>query len=156
LPPSPWSGKTELDDCDVVAATVTPQHFQNPRGTHAMFPSHLRSAAFGTSIIATVTLGLALIHVNNQFGAPDAPIKPTQVSIDNFSFSPQSVEVLAGTTVTWINHDDVPHTIKDTAQQFKSNTLDTDDTFSFTFTKPGEYSYFCGIHPHMLGKIVVK
>jgi plastocyanin len=121
-----------------------------------MSHSHLRSAAFGTSLVAAVALALALIHENNQVGAPDAPIEPTQVSIDNFSFSPQSVEVLAGTTVTWINHDDVPHTIKDTARQFKSNTLDTDDSYSLTFTKPGEYSYFCGIHPHMVGKIVVK
>jgi plastocyanin len=121
-----------------------------------MSHSQLRTAAFGTSIVAAVALGFALIHENNLFGTPGKSPEPTQISIDNFSFSPQSVEVLAGTTVTWINHDDVPHTIKDTAQQFKSNTLDTDDSYSLTFTKPGEYSYFCGIHPHMLGKIVVK
>ena len=79
-----------------------------------------------------------------------------QISIDNFTFSPQTLTVPAGTKVTWINHDDVPHTVVDTGKRFKSAALDTDDKFSFTFTIAGEYTYFCGIHTHMTGKIIVK
>jgi plastocyanin len=79
-----------------------------------------------------------------------------QISIDNFTFSPQMLNVPAGATVTWINRDDVPHTVVDADKRFKSAALDTDDKFSFTFTTAGEYPYFCGIHTHMTGKIVVK
>jgi plastocyanin len=79
-----------------------------------------------------------------------------QVSIDNFTFSPQTLNVSSGQTVVWLNRDDVPHSVVSTDKHFKSELLDTDEKFSFTFTKPGEYSYFCGIHPHMTGKIVVK
>jgi plastocyanin len=79
-----------------------------------------------------------------------------QVSIDNFTFSPQTLTVSSGATVVWLNRDDVPHSIVSTDKLFKSELLDTDEKFSFTFIKPGEYPYFCGIHPHMTGKIVVK
>jgi plastocyanin len=79
-----------------------------------------------------------------------------QVSIDNFTFLPQTLTVSVGATVVWLNRDDVPHSVVSTDKLFKSELLDTDEKFSFTFTKPGEYSYFCGIHPHMTGKIVVK
>ncbi len=79
-----------------------------------------------------------------------------QVSIDNFTFSPQTLTVSVGASVTWLNRDDVPHSVVSTDKLFKSPPLDTDDKFSFTFTKPGEYPYFCGVHPHMTGKIVVK
>jgi plastocyanin len=79
-----------------------------------------------------------------------------QIKIDNFTFSPQTLTVPVGATITWINDDDVPHTVVDTGKRFKSAALDTDDRFSFTFTTAGEYSYFCGIHTHMTGKIVVK
>ena len=61
----------------------------------------------------------------------------------------------AGTTVTWVNGDDVPHTVVATDKAFRSKVLDTDDRFAFTFTRPGSYSYFCSIHPHMVGKVVV-
>jgi plastocyanin len=79
-----------------------------------------------------------------------------QISIDNFAFSPQTLSVPVGATVTWINCDDVPHTVVDPDKRFKSAALDTDDKFSFTFTTAGEYPYFCGIHTHMTGKVVVK
>jgi plastocyanin len=79
-----------------------------------------------------------------------------QVATDNFTFTPQSLTVPVGTNVTWINRDDVPHTVVDTEKRFRSTALDTDDSFSFTFTAPGEYPYYCGIHPHMTGTIVVK
>lgn len=85
------------------------------------------------------------------------PAGPTvQVSIDNFSFGPQTLTIKAGTTVVWTNRDDIPHTVAATGKEFKSKVLDTDDKFSFTFTTPGAYEYFCSLHPHMTGMIVVE
>src|SRR5215467_15825295 len=79
-----------------------------------------------------------------------------EVGIDNFSFGPQSVTVAAGSTVKWTNRDDIPHTVVSTEGVFKSRVLDTDESFSFTFSKPGNYPYFCSIHPHMTGSVVVQ
>jgi plastocyanin len=78
------------------------------------------------------------------------------VAIDNFSFTPQEIKVKAGTTITWTNHDDIPHTVVSTDQLFKSKALDTDDKFTTTLSKPGTYSYFCSIHPKMQGKVLVE
>lgn len=80
----------------------------------------------------------------------------TEVKIDNFSFSPATLTVAVGATVTWINRDDIPHTAVSTDGVFKSKTLDTDEKFSSTFTKAGTYPYFCSLHPKMTGKIVVQ
>ena len=80
----------------------------------------------------------------------------TSVTIDNFSFTPKEVTVSKGATVTWINHDDVPHTVVSAEKKFKSKALDTDDRFSFTFTDAGTYGYFCSVHPIMTGKVIVK
>lgn len=79
-----------------------------------------------------------------------------QVKIDNFCFTPQQLTIAQGTTVVWTNDDDVPHTVVGTRKEFRSRALDTGDQFSFTFTKPGTYEYFCSVHPMMTGKIVVK
>jgi plastocyanin len=81
-----------------------------------------------------------------------------EVSIDNFTFSPQTLTVSPGTQVTWINHDDVPHTVVSSKKPrlFASATLDTDQKFSHVFKEPGTYAYFCTVHPHMTGKIIVK
>ncbi|MGI8524730.1 MAG: cupredoxin domain-containing protein [Pseudolabrys sp.] len=79
-----------------------------------------------------------------------------QVKIDNFTFNPQQITVKAGTTVVWTNHDDIPHTVTSKTGIFKSKALDTDDKFSFTFTTPGSYPYFCSLHPHMTASIVVE
>jgi plastocyanin len=82
---------------------------------------------------------------------------PMEVKIDNFTFAPVTITVPAGTTVSWVNRDDIPHTVvSDDKTTFKSKALDTDDKFSFTFSKPGTYSYFCSIHPKMTGKVVVQ
>ena len=81
---------------------------------------------------------------------------PNMVKIDNFSFTPQSLTVHPGTTVTWVNKDDVPHTVTSTDKKFKSRTLDTDERFSFTFSAAGTYNYFCSVHPHMTAKIIVQ
>ena len=78
-----------------------------------------------------------------------------EVKIDNFTFGPQKLTVKVGDTVTWINEDDIPHTVVSTGH-FRSKALDTDDKYSFTFTAPGTFEYFCGLHPHMQGSIVVE
>ena len=93
--------------------------------------------------------------------APPAVAEPaatngTEVKIDNFTFGPQRVTVRPGTTVTWINQDDIPHTVVSTSLAFRSKVLDTDDKFSFTFTTAGTFEYFCSLHPHMTGTIVVE
>jgi plastocyanin len=79
-----------------------------------------------------------------------------EVKIDNFSFGPATLTVAPGTTVTWVNRDDIPHTVVSTDSVFKSKVLDTDEKFSFTFTKPGTYPYFCSIHPKMTATVVAK
>jgi plastocyanin len=81
----------------------------------------------------------------------------TAVKIDNFTFGPAAVKIAAGTTVTWTNKDDVPHTVvADDKTTFKSKALDTDEQFSYTFSKPGTYHYFCSVHPRMTGEIDVQ
>jgi amicyanin len=79
----------------------------------------------------------------------------TEVKIDNFSFTPKSLTVAVGTAVTWTNRDDIPHTATSTEKKFASPVLDTDQAFSYKFTEPGSYPYFCKIHPTMTGTIVV-
>jgi amicyanin len=79
-----------------------------------------------------------------------------EVTIDNFTFSPQTLTIKAGTKVTWTNRDDIPHTVASATKAFKSPALDTDDTYSFTFTTAGSYEYFCSLHPHMTGTVVVE
>jgi len=79
----------------------------------------------------------------------------TQLTIDNFTFKPDAVTVPVGTRIVWLNDDDIPHSIVETTGKFHSPALDTEDKFSFTFDKAGSYEYFCGLHPHMKGKVVV-
>jgi plastocyanin len=87
----------------------------------------------------------------------DKPANGAAIKIDNFSFGPATITIPAGSTVTWTNNDDVPHVdASDDNKMFKSKALDTDDHFSFTFTKPGTYNYYCAIHPKMTAKIVVQ
>ena len=83
-------------------------------------------------------------------------VQTLEVKIDNFSFGPTEITVPVGTTVTWTNRDDIPHTVVSTDKVFKSKVLDTDEKFSFTFSKAGTYPYFCSIHPKMTGKVVVQ
>jgi plastocyanin len=88
--------------------------------------------------------------------AEQAQVASAEVKIDNFSFGPGTLTVPAGTTVTWTNRDDIPHTVVSDDKVFKSKVLDTDEKFSYTFAKPGTYGYFCSIHPKMTGKVVVQ
>ena len=78
-----------------------------------------------------------------------------EVNIDNFAFTPKELTVKAGTTIVFRNRDDIPHSVVGTKGEFHSKALDTDDSFSFTFTKAGTYDYTCGLHPKMQGRIVV-
>jgi plastocyanin len=86
---------------------------------------------------------------------PAAHCAETTVTIDNFTFAPAQLTVKVGDTVTWKNHDDIPHTVV-SAGKFRSKALDTDDSYSFTFTAAGEYKYFCSLHPHMTGVVKVE
>jgi|SRR5579872_1679497 len=87
--------------------------------------------------------------------AAKTPVATDQVSIDNFTFSPQVVTVAAGTTVTWKNKDDIPHLVVLTDQRARSPALDTEQSYSYKFDKPGTYGYFCGMHPKMTGTVIV-
>ena len=91
-------------------------------------------------------------------GGPATPVMaaPTTVEIQNMKFMPQALTVVAGTTVTWRNDDENPHTVTEQGRLFHSAALDTQDTFSYTFKTPGEFTYFCTIHPVMVGRIIVK
>ena len=111
-------------------------------------------------LIAVAVLGVGAWSVGAKSPGPagqqkaDAP----EVKIDNFSFTPPTLTVAVGATVTWVNRDDIPHTVvsTDDPKVFKSKALDTDDKFSFTFTKAGTHAYFCSLHPKMNGKVVVQ
>jgi amicyanin len=107
--------------------------------------------------IAAAVLGAAVGSVLAASVLVAAAQSPASaVAVDNFTFNPQSLTVKAGTTVTWTNKDDIPHAIAAVNKLFKSKTLDTDNSYSFTFTTPGTYAYFCSLHPHMTGTIVVE
>src|ERR1700693_712735 len=113
---------------------------------------------FGSADILEPALALTAGAKPNLALSPgDKPASGAEVKIDNFSFGPASVTVPVGTTITWTNNDDVPHVVtSDDNKMFKSRALDTDDHFSFTFTKPGTYNYYCAIHPKMTATIVVQ
>jgi plastocyanin len=93
---------------------------------------------------------LTLILLSQQARADEAAVK-----IDNFTFIPETITVKPGTVVKWTNEDDIPHSIVGVDGKVRSKAFDTNETFSFTFSEPGTYNYFCGLHPHMKGKIIV-
>ncbi len=93
--------------------------------------------------------------MNQAVGSERNQSDSNQVNIDNFSFTPPTLTVPVGTKVTWVNHDDVPHIVTNTDKRFVSPVLDTDEKFSYTFTTPGTYNYYCSIHPKMTAKIIV-
>jgi plastocyanin len=109
-----------------------------------------------TNVCVATVLASAVFAAATAFPAASAQAANAEVQIDQFAFAPQRVTVKAGTTVTWINDDDIPHTVASSSKSFKSKPLDTKDKFSFTFTTPGTYEYFCSLHPHMTGAIVVE
>jgi plastocyanin len=118
-------------------------------------------AGLATPVVATMLLftGLPTVRANDRSSAATPPATPAataEVKIDNFTFGPQTVTVPIGATVTWTNHDDIPHTVVSTDGVFKSKVRDTDEKFSYTFAQAGTYTYFCSIHPKMTGKVVVQ
>jgi plastocyanin len=116
------------------------------------------------AIVSLVTLGIASGSSASSPAGGSAAVQTvstampgaSEVKIDNFVFNPAIVTVKAGTQVTWINKDDIPHTVDSTDGKFKSSALDTDDKFQFSFNTPGEYPFFCRMHPKMTGKIIVQ
>jgi plastocyanin len=114
-----------------------------------------------TRSISRVAVGLGVLALALSFAAArqqaaQAPPAAVTVTIDNFSFTPKEITIAKGTTVTWVNHDDVPHTVVNADKVFRSKALDTDDRFSFTFSDAGTFGYFCSVHPMMTGKVIVK
>jgi len=108
-------------------------------------------------ILVLTLVGLAVLVAFSAGAAAGEKAPGKEITIDNFSFGPQNLSVKAGTQVTWVNHDDIPHTVvSEDLVTFRSRALDTDESWSFTFTKPGTYSYFCSIHPKMTAKVVVQ
>ena len=100
---------------------------------------------FGVAVAAAVLLPITTVRADDNM----------EIHIDNFVFQPAELKIKVGTTVTWTNRDDIPHTVV-SAGKFRSKTLDTDDKFTFTFTNAGDYKYFCSLHPHMTGMITVE
>ena len=115
------------------------------------------------ALVAAGALGFVLWSGARSISSGGGELKPVhsveakvEVKIDNFTFGPTTLTVDQGTTVTWINRDDIPHTVVSSDKVFKSKVLDTDERFSFTFAQAGTYPYFCSIHPKMTGTVVVK
>jgi plastocyanin len=108
-----------------------------------------------TGLAASVVFAMLFV-ASPRVAANEQPLPTAEVKIDNFTFGPQTVTVPVGTTVTWTNKDDIPHTVVSTDGVFKSKVRDTDEKFSYTFSKAGTYSYFCSVHPKMTGTVVVQ
>ena len=111
-----------------------------------------RLLTFQASALAAGALMMGLVADRARAAPPPA----AAVQIGNFTFKAPVVTVKPGTTITWTNGDDIPHTVVSKNGLFKSKVLDTGDKFSFTFAKPGQFGYFCSLHPHMTGTIIVK
>ena len=121
--------------------------------------THFRAAvarfAISRSVIVPMLIGpiIGAMLAAASVAAQDAT---NVVTIDNFTFTPPELTVAVGTTVKWVNHDDIPHIVVNKDKVFRSTALDTDDSYSFTFASAGTFDYFCALHPHMVGKVIVK
>ena len=114
---------------------------------------------YGVCVTSSLVIAVILLFSGRArpIGAENNQPGKFQVKIDNFSFTPRILTVPAGATVTWVNQDDVPHTVVSSeGKTLKSPVLDTDDKYSFTFAKAGSYPYYCSIHPRMVAKVVVR
>ena len=121
--------------------------------------THFRAAAarfaISRSVIVPMLIGpiIGAMLAAASVAAQDAT---NVVTIENFTFTPPELTVAVGTTVKWVNHDDIPHVVVNKDKAFRSKALDTDDSFSYTFASAGTFDYFCALHPHMVGKVTVK
>lgn len=119
----------------------------------------LKDASVGLGLFALILWAFVWVAAGSpKPSAASATENPAkfEVTIDNFKFSPINLTVPVGAQVTWTNRDDVPHTVTSTEKKFSSKALDTDEQFSFTFTEPGTYEYYCSVHPKMTAKIVAQ
>jgi plastocyanin len=121
--------------------------------------SHFRSAAdrfaISRALIVAMLLG-PIVGAMLALGSAAAQDATNVITIDNFTFSPKELTVAVGATVKWVNHDDIPHLVVEKKTTFRSKALDTDDSYSYTFTSAGTFDYFCGLHPQMVGQVIVK
>ena len=122
--------------------------------------SHFRSAAARFAISRAVIIAMLvgpIVGAMLAAASVAAQDATNVITIDNFTFTPPELTVAVGTTVKWVNHDDIPHSVVNKDKVFRSKAaLDTDDSFSYTFANAGTFDYFCGLHPHMVGKVIVK
>ena len=116
----------------------------------------MKSKMLVASLAVVLPLAVAALFIVHPTRAKGDDAKGTEVRVDNFTFAPDTLTVPVNSTVTWVNKDDIPHVIASSDGVFKSKALDTDQKYSYTFTKAGTYPYFCSIHPKMVGKIVVQ
>jgi plastocyanin len=115
--------------------------------------NHITSFLFFVVPLAVAALLMLAPAPANSEGAKT---QPPEIAVDNFTFTPATLTVPVNSTVIWVNKDDIPHVIASDGGLFKSKALDTDDKYSYTFTKPGTYAYYCSIHPKMVGKVIVQ
>jgi plastocyanin len=122
--------------------------------------NRLRSAMAAIAVSRAVTIAMLLgpaVGALLAWGAVAAQdANADVVTIDNFTFAPPALTIAVGTTVKWLNRDDIPHTVVEKNKSFRSKALDTDDSYSFTFSTPGTFDYFCSLHPHMVAQVIVK
>lgn len=114
--------------------------------------------ANGRAVVIAMLLGqiVGVMVALGSLSAEETKNDPkATITIDNFTFTPAELTIAKGTTITWINHDDIPHSVVENDKKFRSKALDTDDSYSFTFEMSGTFQYFCGLHPHMVGKVIV-
>jgi plastocyanin len=114
--------------------------------------------AISRALVAAMLLGpvIGAMLAFATVAAEETKGAANEVVIDNFTFTPKDLTVAVGTTVKWVNHDDIPHNVVEKNKTFRSKALDTDDSFTYTFAAAGTFDYFCGLHPHMVGQIIVK
>jgi len=118
--------------------------------------TNMQRIVFPRVIFATVLTVSAVLLLYSRAKAGEAQTSATEVRVDNFTFGPDTLTVPVNSTVTWVNKDDIPHVIASNDGLFKSRALDTDQKYSYTFSKAGTYPYYCSIHPKMVGKIIVQ
>jgi plastocyanin len=161
--------KPNLERADLLFASPVHHQKRTARRTSVLSPilKHVNTSTLAFAMFVglaalsspVVAFPLTFLQSEDSQTRESAPVKATktEVAIDNFSFSPNTVTLSVGTTVTWTNHDNVPHVASSADNQFKkSSLLKTGQSFSHTFATTGTYNYFCSIHPRMTGKIIVN
>ena len=128
--------------------------YVSPANLRPLAGKFLRKAAF--ALVVKGVIGMVPTACAQEPAQQVAAAAAPTISIDNFAFSKASITVPVGTKVTWVNHDDMLHTVADEGKTFKSDPLDSGESFSHVFDKPGTYKYFCSLHPHMTGTVVVQ